>query len=161
MKNTEIERKWLIDGFPPLPEQSRALVEQGYLAFSPNTVRVRRLAPAGGEAAYILTFKGKGLMKRAEVEMPLAAETYEALLPLLATPLVRKDYRTYALPGGHTLECSHVDEGEPTAFYYAEVEFDTEEEALAFTPPPFLGEEKTNDPAFSMAAYCRRRQDSH
>ena len=45
----------------------------------------------------------------------------------------------YALPGGLTLECSLVDEGEPTAFYYAEVEFASEAEAKAFTPPAWMG----------------------
>lgn len=70
---------------------------------------------------------------------------------------MHKRFRTYALPDGHTLECSLVDEGEPTAFYYAEVEFASEAEAAAFAVPPFLGAEVTADPSFTMSAYAARK----
>ena len=68
-----------------------------------------------------------------------------------------KDYRVYALPGGERLEVSLVDEDLPTRFFYAEVEFDTEAAALAWTPPEaltaYLSHEVTGQPGESMAAY--------
>ncbi|MDL2219732.1 hypothetical protein LJC04_05315 [Ruminococcaceae bacterium OttesenSCG-928-O06] len=160
MEHVEIERKWLMDGFPDLPVASEVEIQQGYLAFEPVTVRVRKATLHAGEKSYTtwrLTVKGQGTLARAEVEVDMDEEQYEALLGLLAAPAANKLLRYYALPDGYHLECSLVDEGQPTAFYYAEVEFDSIEEANAFVPPPFLGREVTEEPGHSMAAYCRRK----
>jgi CYTH domain-containing protein len=155
--NMEIERKWLMDGFPPLPELDRAEMEQAYLHFLPTTVRVRKAQKNGGEPTYRLTIKGKGGLARTEVELPIDSAQYEALLPLATAPPARKQLRRYALPGGLVLECSLVDEGEATSFYYAEVEFEAKEQAYAFVAPAYLGQEVTEDQDFTMAAYCRRK----
>lgn len=158
MKDVEIERKWLMDGFPAgLALEQEMLLEQGYLAFEPNTVRIR--CRLGDEGPYNcrLTFKSGGTLKRREVELDISPEKYEALKPLLAAPTARKRLRLYKLPGGETLECSLVDEGEPTGFAYAEVEFDSVEQAEAFAPPAYLGREVTEEPGHSMAAYCRKK----
>lgn len=157
----EIERKWLMAGFPDgkLPLLSCALVEQGYLSTRP-TVRIRRVR-TGEEENYILCFKGKGTLVREEIEMPLEADIYRRLCALLPMAPVVKEFRTYRLPGGETLECSLVDPGADTAFYYAEVEFDTVEQALAFVPPAgILGEEKTEEKGFTMGAYWRRKLEA-
>lgn len=156
MNNIEIERKWLMDGFPPLPLQHSVFSEQGYLSFKP-TVRIRKTLRAG-IWLYYLTIKGEGTLARTEVELPLQAEQYDALLPLLAAPTATKKMQLHTLPGGETLECSLVDEGAPTAFYYAEVEFETIEQARAFQPPPYFGREVTEVPGFTMAAYCLRKK---
>ncbi len=155
----EIERKWLLSCFPEdpgLPEEWRCEMEQGYLAFEPCAVRIRRTRSAGGES-FLLTVKGAGTLVRSEVELPLDAEQYAALKPLLAAPPAIKQLRTYRLPGGELLECNLVDEGEACAFYYAEVEFGNVEAARAFVPPAFLGAEMTEDGGFTMAAHCRRK----
>lgn len=157
MENIEIERKWLMDGFPPLPRQRSAQMQQAYLCFAPNTVRIRRAQWEDGPVTYILCIKGKGTLCRTEVEMSLTQGQYEALLPLAAAPVANKELHTYALEEGLMLECSLVDGGDPTSFYYAEVEFESEEQALAFVPPAFLGREMTQEPGFTMAAYCRRK----
>ncbi len=157
MKNCEIERKFLIDAFPAhLPLLEEATVWQGYISSEP-VVRIRKKeTPAG--AGYRLCFKSKGTLVRTEVEMDLTAEKFEALTALLEVPLIRKDFRVYRLEDGSRLECSLVDKDAATAFYYAEVEFNTEEEARAFVPPAFLGEEKTEDPAFTMSHYWERKK---
>ncbi len=159
MANIEIERKWLIDGFPNMPHGSESFQEQAYLAFEPCTVRIRKSVCEGknlceDKTDYTLTIKGGGTLARTEVETPLSAGQYAALKAIAAAPAATKKYRRYALPGGLVLECSLVDEGEPCAFYYAEVEFESEEAANAFAPPPFLGREVTFEPGQSMAAYC-------
>ena len=156
MSNIEIERKWLIDSFPSLPVEEELDIEQGYLSFSPSTVRIRK-SVRSNEAGYRLCIKGNGTLSRTEVETPLSASQYEALLPLLAAPPSRKQLRVFRLPGGERLECSLVDGGEPGAFYYAEVEFSSEESARAFVPPSFLGREVTEEPCWTMAEYCRRK----
>ena len=69
----EIERKFLIDGFPSdLPLLKESEVEQGYLATAP-VVRIRR-ETVGGAPSHVLCFKGKGTIARQEVELPLTAE---------------------------------------------------------------------------------------
>ncbi len=147
----EIERKFLIDGFPDLPPLKESVVYQGYLSTEP-VVRIRS-SQTGDERRYVLCIKGKGTLAREEIELDLDPEPFLRLKDLLTSPMIRKDYQTYALPGGLTLECSLVDAGEPTAFYYAEVEFNSVEEAASFVPPAFLGREVTEEPGWSMGHY--------
>ncbi len=155
MENIEIERKWWIDSFPKLVHESEEHMEQGYLSFAP-AVRIRKTEQEG-KIEYWLTVKGGDGLCRTEVELPLQAAQYHALQKLLVAPMAKKRLRRYLLPGGEELECSAVDEGETTAFYYAEVEFPTKEEAERFVPPFFLGKELTHEPGQSMAAYCKRK----
>ena len=95
---------------------------------------------------------------REEVEVDLTKEKFEKLQNLLCGPLIRKDYRVYALPDGHKLECSLVDEGTDNSFYYAEVEFSSLDEAAAFVPPACVGEDITEKKGVSMSAFwqCSR-----
>ena len=162
----EIERRWLMDGFPEdcaadgdsppcIGEVEKA---QAYLCTAPVVrIRCERAAAADGQLqqSYILCVKGPGTLARQEIETPLSAEVYEQLAALIGVPPIHKRTRLYRLADGHLLECSLVDEGTPGAFYYAEVEFDSLDEAAAFAPPAFLGREKTEDAAFSMSAYWR------
>lgn len=149
----EIERKFLIDGFPNLPMLSRGMVEQGYLSTRP-VVRIRKTEREEG-TSYMLCVKGEGSIARTEVELPLSAEQYRELQSLLSRPMIQKDYRVYALPGGLRLECSLVDGESPHGFFYAEVEFETMEQALSFQPPDFLGREVTEE-NYSMNLYWER-----
>ena len=149
----EIERKFLISGFPEgLPLLGEAVLEQGYLSTDP-VVRIRS-KEQDGRTTYRLCFKGEGRLVRQETEMDLTAEQFSELSNLLRAPMVRKDFRVYALPGVERLECSLVD----GAFFYAEVEFPTVEAALAFTPPEFLGREVTEEAGFSMSEYWKTRR---
>lgn len=155
MAYVEIERKFLMDQFPPLVPEREAEIEQGYLCHEP-VIRIRRKTENGQTSAR-LCFKGKGTLIRSEVELDLDAEQYDQLRALLPEAPIRKRFRTYRLPDGHTLECSLVDDGEPTAFYYAEVEFCSEAEARQFVAPDFLGREVTEDPSYTMSAYAARK----
>lgn len=153
MKNIEIERKWLVEGFPDLPMLGESEMEQGYLSHGVNTVRIRKTVQQG-QTEYWLTIKGDGGLERVEVETPLREDQYRALSGLLVCPCATKRLRTYQLDGGLVLECSLVDEGKPGSFYYAEVEFDSLEAARAFRPMVFLRQEVTGKPGYSMAEYC-------
>lgn len=153
----EIERKWLVEGFPDLPVDTESDVEQCYIAFEPNTVRLRCVRGKNRDDAYALTVKGNGTLVRAEAEVEITAGQYRILRQLFAAPPATKLHRTYRLPGGEKLEVSLVDEGEEGSFYYAEVEFKSTGEADAFVPPAFLGREVTEEPGWTMAAYCRRK----
>ena len=106
----EIERKWLIDGFPAgLPLLKEARVRQGYISTAP-VVRIRESVNADG-CRCVLCFKGEGTLAREEVETDISAELFRRLTAFTGQDLVTKDYRVYALPGGERLEVSLVDAG--------------------------------------------------
>ena len=152
----EIERKFLIDCFPEeLPLLEEAVMEQGYIATQP-VVRIRSKVTQK-ETTYILCFKGKGTLVREEIETPISKDVFEKLKAFIGVPLVRKEFKVYDLGDGLALEVSRVDEGEPTEFMYAEVEFPSVEEARVFAPPAFLGKELTEDTSFTMSRYWQRK----
>lgn len=164
----EIERKWMVREWPESKKEGKTLpllkeerMEQGYISTEP-TVRIRSEQETGKEAQYILCFKsaGNGLTRK-ETEFPIAREHFQQLEDIIGCPLVPKVRRTYLLTDGHHLEVNAVDEGADTSFYYAEVEFETEDEAGAFLPEAvglgeYLSDEVTGTPGMSMGAYWTR-----
>ena len=107
---------------------------------------------------FILCFKSKGRLSRKEIEFPIEEARFRELEDLIGLPLIPKLRRTYQLPDGHQLEVNHVDEGAPTEFWYAEVEFGSEDEARAFDPTSvglgeYLTDDVTEQPGQSMGAY--------
>ena len=132
----EIERKWMVTNWPdeksfPLTETYQ--MDQGYISVRP-TVRIRREALQGGRTALVLCFKGAGTLSREEIETEIDADLFARLERLIGKPLIKKERRSYRLPDGLTLEVNCVDKGLPTAFWYAEVEYKTEAQALAWDP---------------------------
>lgn len=155
----EIERKWMVTGWAqglPLKEEFR--MRQGYISVHP-TVRIREEALVGGRTDYILCFKSAGGLAREEIERSIDWELFEELEhKIIAKPLIEKIRRSYLLPDGSVLEVNHVDEGLPTEFWYAEVEFETVEQARAWQPEEYglgayLNDEVTDQPGQSMGAY--------
>ena len=53
----EIERRWLVDGWPEGTPSEIWHMDQGYFAVRP-AVRIRREAREGGPVQYVLCFKG-------------------------------------------------------------------------------------------------------
>ena len=154
----EIERKFKLDAFPEhLPLLHASQVEQGYLSTTP-CVRIRSKKTEDA-VDYKLCIKGQGTLVREEVELSLDEDRFTRLKSLLYGEMIRKDYRIYQLPDGRKLECSLVDGGTENAFLYAEVEFPTVEEANAFVPPAFLGEDVTEVPGSSMSSYWERTRE--
>ena len=154
----EIERKWLTQGWPEgLEETQRILMRQGYITTRP-TVRIRSEA-SGDVTEYVLCFKGAAGpdgLAREEIETNIERELFHKLEGFIGRPLIEKEQRRYALPGGLTLEVNQVDRGQPGEFFYAEVEFPTKEAALVWQPGvlrEYLNREVTGEPGQSMAAY--------
>ena len=83
----EIERKWMVNGFPDLPLLFTQQMRQGYIATHP-TVRIReekmiyssKDQPLKDE--FILCFKSSGLLTRKEIEMKIPEEKPEATFTL-------------------------------------------------------------------------------
>ncbi len=157
----EIERKWLVNGWPEGKSACEEFfMRQGYVSVRP-TVRIREEALRGGKTEYILCFKSAGGLSREEIETPVSQAFFrdiETRIIGAARPLVPKLRRGYALPGGLVLEVNHVDEGAPTEFWYAEVEFASEAQANGWQPEScglgaYLAHEVTGQPGQSMGAY--------
>lgn len=154
----EIERKWMVVGWPEGLEQTEVYkMDQGYISVRP-TVRIRREALQGGRTALVLCFKGAGSLSREEIETEINAELFAKLEHLIGKPLIHKERRGYRLPCGLTLEVNCVDPDLPTAFWYAEVEYETEAQALAWDPAAcgladYLHDECTGKPGSSMGEY--------
>ena len=132
----EIERKFLLKELPEnLESYPVRHLEQGYLCTAP-VVRIRR-----DNDKYELTYKGKGCMVREEHNLPLTKEAYEHLRKKIDGRLIVK--KRYMIPlGKYTVELD-VFEGDLAPLLLAEVEFASEEEAMAFTPPEWFAEDVT------------------
>ena len=155
----EIERKWMVNGWPEgLPLKEEFAMRQGYISVRP-TVRIREEALKGGETAYILCFKSGSGLAREEIERSIDKDLFVQLEEkIIGKPLIKKVRRSYRLPDGAVLEVNHVDEGLPTAFWYAEVEYPTVEAARSWQPAAvgladYLSDEVTDQPGQSMGAY--------
>ena len=155
----EIERKWMVSGWPKkdFPLAAEHHMRQGYVSVAP-TVRIREEDLQGGETAYILCFKSRGLLSRKEIEIPIKQEEFAQLEDLIGLPLIVKTRRTYLLPDGMHLEVNHVDEGLPTEFWYAEIEYASEMQAITWDPASvglaeYLHDDVTGKPGQSMGAY--------
>lgn len=134
----EIERKYRIT--EPLPDYQKypcLSIEQAYLCTNP-VVRIRRQ-----NEEYYLTYKSRGLLSREEYNLPLTAEAYAHLLAKADGIVLTK--RRYLIPIADTELTIEFDvfEGDYAGLMLAEVEFPTEKEALAFTPPDWFGEDVT------------------
>ena len=133
----EIERKFLISKLPEnLSDYPFHQIEQGYLTTNP-VVRIRRQ-----DDDYILTYKGGGMMAREEYNLPLTADAYAHLREKADGKLITK--RRYLIPfGKYTIELDLFSSPRPNLML-AEVEFSSEEEALAFKAPDWFGEDVTS-----------------
>ena len=159
----EIERKWMVNNWPPedlgLPLFYEQFMRQGYISVRP-TVRIREEAMTGGSTEYVLCFKsGTGLVRK-EIEMSIPKDKFLELEDLIGLPLIPKLRRTYALPDGLKLEVNHVDEGLPTEFWYAEIEYTSEKQAqdwdaasVSSVLADYLNDDVTQQPNQTMGAY--------
>ena len=159
----EIERKWLISGFPTgLELAEEADSWQGYLSIEPE-VRIRKKNKQGEIICY-LCIKSDGTLARTEVELPISQEQFEELLAMIPYELIHKHQRKMKLPGNLLMECNQVDQGRETSFYYAEVEFSSVEEAEKFVFPVEIFDKKisgnvqevTEDKTCKMKNYWKR-----
>lgn len=156
----EIERKWMVNGWPQfdLPLIKEEEMRQGYLHAHAPIVRIREEAEKDGETVYVLCIKSAGRLAREEIEMEIPLEKFRQLEKVIGLPLIKKKRRVYLLPDSLHLEVSHVDEGLPSEFWYAEIEYESVEQAEAWTPrdvqlEAYLKEDVTLLPGQSMAAY--------
>jgi CYTH domain-containing protein len=135
----EVERKFLVSAPPDLGGSGADEIEQGYLAIgSDGEVRVRRK----GDRLMLTAKRGSGL-SRQEAEIELDRRSFDELWSLTEGRRLRK--RRHVIPHGDLRVEVDVYEGDLEGLMVAEIEFPSEEEAKAFEPPGWLGEEVTGD----------------
>ena len=167
----EIERKFLVKTLPPdLSRFEAKHITQGYISTDP-VIRIRHTSVSAQKAAsaavrpdrsapertapsekYTLTVKGRGLMVREELNLPLTKEAFDRLKAKVEGRVIGKT--RYLIPLDQSdLVCElDVFEGALSPLVLAEVEFTSEEEAAAFTPPEWFGEDVTGDPRYQNAS---------
>ena len=150
MEHIEIERKFLLDALPEtLSDFPHKDFLQGYLSTSP-TVRVRR----EGES-FLLTYKGGGLLKRTEYNLPLTAESFAHLLEKCDGLRIEKTRYVIPLPGTTLKAELDVFHGALSGLWLVEVEFPDEASAESFLPPAWFGQEVTRDPRYQNSSLSR------
>lgn len=145
----EIERKFLIKKIPDnLTSYKARKIEQAYLCTDP-VVRVRR-----DNDDYYLTYKSKGMIVREEYNLPLTKEAYGHLLAKADGNIITKT--RYEIPEKDNLTIEFdVFEGKFDGLLLAEVEFASEEEALAYIPPEWFGEDVSNSTKYHNSTLSR------
>ena len=110
---------------------------------------------------YILCLKSRSAdrgLSREEIEICISEENFHRIEQMIGLPLIPKRRRSYLLPDGCRLEVNDVDAGLPTAFCYAEIEYESVEAAKSWKPSDaaiaaYLRDEVTGLPGQSMGAY--------
>ncbi|NME83321.1 CYTH domain-containing protein [Clostridium sp. SM-530-WT-3G] len=166
----EIERKWLfnIDDVPTELSKTITDYKQGYISIEPE-VRIRKrivknlVTMENSKETYALCIKGNGTLTRHEIQKDITEQEYKELQEvgnITEDMMISKHY--YAIPivcdnnKIYRLTVGVVDADTPNEFCYGEIEFDTEEEAKAFNPPDWFGEDVTEDYSYKMKNYWKR-----
>lgn len=147
---TEIERKFLVTSDAWRAGARPTAIRQGYLCAGPtHVVRVRTY----GEKAF-LTIKSGGVgMTRLEFEYEVPVADATVLLDVLChRPLIEKT--RFAVDVDGIAWVVDVFEGDNDGLVLAEVELESEEQAVAL--PPWAGAEVTGDPRYFNAALSER-----
>ena len=145
----EVERKFKVKTMPDLNKYPKKIIEQGYLNTDP-VLRVRQ-----EDDHYYMTYKSKGFIEREEYNLPLNKEAYEHLIQKADGIVISKE--RYLIPyQKFTIELD-VFKKDLDGLVIAEVEFETLDEANAFNPPEWFGEDVTSDPAYSNSNLSKRK----
>lgn len=151
MKN-EIERKFWLAHLPNACHQVEpVMLKQGYLAAEPNgsEVRIRK-----ADHTFTLTVKHGHGLERLENEISITQEQFETLWPSTQKRRIHKARFHLPMQNKLILEVDHY--LEPLkGLVIAEIEFRGIEEAQAFIPPTWLGQEVTDIPLFSNKTLLR------
>lgn len=150
----EIERKFTIKKLPDSLEQyEKKEIEQAYLCRKP-TLRIRK-----SNDEYILTYKSKlGISVSSEttarcneeVELPLTEEAYIHLKEKADGRVISKTRYLIPIENNRKIELD-IFHGYLEGLVFAEVEFESEEEAAAYRLPDWFLDDVTFDRRYSNA----------
>jgi len=158
MKNTEIERKFLLskENLPDLSHYIYGDTTQGYIQNigSSYLYRLRQVIYMTQDQysigdRYFQTIKGFGNKKREEFEIEILKPQFGVLWPLCDHLTVHKHRYEVFLDDSKRKADLDVYKNKLEGLYSIEVEFNTEEECDAFVPPAWFGREVTEDSTYS------------
>lgn len=154
----EIERKFTIKKLPEHLEQyEKKEIEQAYLCTEP-VVRIRK-----SDEEYYLTYKSKKGILHAEnatarsseeVELPLTKESYEHLREKADGELITKTRYLIPIAEDRKIELD-IFHGALKGLFFAEIEFESEEEAAAYQMPDWFLADVTFDKRYSNSFMSR------
>ena len=144
----EIERKFLVKELPSLDGVKSSEIMQGYVSTLPE-IRVRKL-----DDKYYRTEKDEGTVVREEREWEITKDEADKLFSEVKTNIIKKT-RYYIPHGNYTVELD-IYKGKFEGLVVCEIEFDTEENANAYTPKPWFGKEITHDISFRNKVLASR-----
>lgn len=152
---TEVERKFLVSELPELDGLKSEKILQGYISTASDCaeVRVRRKGKK-----YFQTIKSDGGLKRSEIEVEISKEQFDKFWTATEGRRLKKTRYEIAY-AGLTIEVD-VYGGGLAGLVVAEVEFVSEDESARFTPPPWFGQEVTNDRAFRNKTLAKKGMPS-
>ncbi len=153
MKNSEIERKFLLDinNIPyDFSKLNKEFIEQGYIIYKPE-IRVRSVSNKG----FFMTIKGNtdDSTVRNEIEFKISKEAYMKLMERDDIHKVRKN--RYTVNEGNNLFEIDIFEGALKGLAYLEVEFNNKEEAEKFVVPSWITKEVTDDLRYRNSSLAR------
>lgn len=164
MEHFEIEKKYTIKRLPEgLEHYPCKQIEQAYLNTDP-VVRIRK-----SDDSYTLTYKGSGLMVRAEYNLPLNEDAYLHLRTKAdgtviskkryVIPLENPQFSDNFEPSDELMLNIELDIFEPpfAPLIIAEVEFPDEQTANAFVPPIWFDADVTHDPGYHNSSLSERQ----
>jgi CYTH domain-containing protein len=150
----EIERRWLVheDRLPPLALARRREIEDKYL--HGGRLRLRAVRAEGVEPLFKLgkKYPRVGAAPEQVVSVYLSEGEHESLQALPGA-VARK--ARYSIAGG-SLDVYEHPCPRPTIF---EVEFESQAEAAAYSPPDFVADEVTLNPRYSGYALAQLAQE--
>ena len=151
----EIERKFLIDKVPDsvdLTKCKKREIEQAYLCTNP-VIRPRR-----DQDDYYITYKGAGLLAREEYNLALNKEAYESLIKKCDGIILSKT--RYEIPEKDNLTIElDIFKGVYEGLILAEVEFESIEQANAYIPPAWFGEDVTSNTNYSNSTLSKGKSN--
>lgn len=140
-KPQEIERKFLVQKIPgDLEEYPHEELIQGYVAIDEDGREIR-LRKKGDK--YFKTIKSEGTKIREELETEITKEEFESSWP--ETEGKRLEKTRYRIPHEKGIIELDIYHGDLEGLLTVEIEFDSEEKSKEFEPPPWFGEEVTED----------------
>lgn len=140
-----------------VPADEKFWMEQFYVSLEPE-VRLRRKKANGDypvDIPYRMAIKGNGSLSRIEIQTPVEEDFYNQALDFVNEEPIQKHTLIYHVDG-HEIGIAVVLNVEP--FTYAEVEFESEEEAngYQFPWPDIVIREVTDEPEWKMKNYWKR-----
>jgi CYTH domain-containing protein len=137
----EIERKFLVVDMPAtLKSMDGISIRQGYVDIADTDFELRLRQK--GDRFYQTIKQGSGLVRQ-EYEIEITRDQFQSLWPLTEDRRIQKI--RYKLPVDDFICELDIFEERLEGLHLVEVEFETVELSSAFTPPPWFGDEVTDD----------------